>query len=115
MNAAAIRLHPHSDWREEAARDAVALLRDRLANGESHENLLASFLEDDLQECGRALDEVSGWYDEVLRLLADPATRTLAIVDQADDGAVLEELEALLVAVSNLRRRMLKVAARLPR
>lgn len=115
MHANVRRLNPPLDRREAAVGHAVELVRARVADRASHETLLADFLEDDLRECRRALEEVDGWYDELLELLADPGTQAFRLIDHADDPAVLEQVEYLMTCLSNLQKRLRRVAAGTPR
>lgn len=93
-------------------REALKSLRSRMRRANDPDPLHLEFIEDDLREGALALEEVEAFFADVLRLLSSRETRGADMVDLADDTAVLDRLDYLVVVVNNLRRRMLHLASR---
>lgn len=102
-----------SHW--ESFHGAIANLRRRIHGNGASDLVLAELLEDDLRQARIALQAVSGFLDDAVEVLGDPAASAARVVDASDPSAALqacEHLESLLPAV---RRRLGQVALRLTR
>lgn len=93
-------------------REALGRLRARLRRADDPDPLHLEFIEDDLREGSAALEEVEAFFADVLHLLASSDARAADLIDLADDTAVLDRLDYLVVVVNNLRRRLLHLAQR---
>jgi hypothetical protein len=93
-------------------REALSRLRRRMRRADDPDPMHLEFIEDDLREGSHALDEVQAYFADILRLLSSTDTRAADLIDLADDTAVLDQLDYLVVVVNNLRRRVLHLASK---
>ena len=100
-----------TNGREDAIREAMVRLRTQLRRA-SDDPVRVELLEDDLREGLRTVEDVRGFFDDVLALLVNPDTRGRDLVDLADDAQVVNQLDYLVVLVNNLRRRLMQLANR---
>lgn len=96
--------------REDSIREAVLRLRRQMRRA-GDDPVRVDLIEDDLREGLKTVELVHEYFDDVLSMLASPATRGRDLVDLADDPQVLDQLDYLVVVVNNLRKRMLQLAA----
>lgn len=108
----ALEHFPEPRSEDDEVHAAIEHLRGRFFRRRGQDQVLVDFLEDELREGQQAVDAVAAYFDEVLATLRDRETTAAGLIDLADDSAVLDRLEDLEAAVGNLRKRLLKVAAR---
>src|SRR5262245_50835122 len=94
--------------------------RDRLYFSEGTENPalatkyelqnLLLFVDDDLRETARAMENIEGFLVEALHLLEREDLTQAELVALTDDEQVFDELDHLGDTLSNLRCRMVKIA-----
>ena len=103
---------PRPEVGADEIREAFGKLRARMRRAHDPDPLHLEFMEDDLREGGAALEEVEGFFADVLKLVESSEARPADLIDLADDTAVLDRLDYLVVVVNNLRRRLLHLAQR---
>ncbi len=108
----AISLPPAELTDRDAIKDAVQQLRARMRRASDPDPIHLEFLEDDLREGQRTLEGVQNFFDEVVSLLGSPGVRATDLIDLADDPAVLDQVDYLVVVLGNLRRRLMQLATR---
>ena len=96
----------------DAIKEAVGQLKSKMRRASDPDPLHLEFIEDDLREGKRTLEAVQGFFDDVVSLIGSPGVRSADLVDLADDPAVLDQMDYLVVLVGNLRRRLMQVATR---
>lgn len=79
------------------------------ARGAGADATVCDFLEDDVREATEALADIEAYFQESLEALARPTPAVL--LERAADAGVLDRVDDLYVVLSNLRRRMVQVAA----
>ncbi len=77
--------------------------------------VLVDLLEDDLQEGLEALGEVESHFADVLEALREEEPSPLALITVGDEQRVLEQLDALVGVVTQVRRRLSQAAGLLRR
>ena len=106
---------PTTQWeatnREDAIHEAVDRLKGQTRR-QGDDPVRIDLLEDDLREGLRTVEVVREYFDDVLTLLANSGTRARDVVDIADDPQVVDQLDYLVVSVTNLRRRLMQIAKR---
>jgi hypothetical protein len=90
----------------------VEALRRRLG-GSAREHVVLDFLEDDLREARAALSGVASYLANVDAALADPAPSRDRLLSLAIGGGPIESVDDLAQLLSNVRRRLAQVAARM--
>jgi len=98
--------------RQDAIHQAIERLRARMRRTSDPDPMHLEFLEDDLREGMQAVSEIEAFFEDAIALLSSPSTRSVDLVDAADDPSVLERLDYLVVVVSNVRRRLMHLATR---
>jgi hypothetical protein len=95
--------------RSQRSEGAATIASDLLARGV--DPTVCAFLEDDLREAAEALADVDAFFQESLESLSARAPSPRVLTERAEDVAVLERVDHLHNVLSNLRRRLVQVAA----
>jgi hypothetical protein len=90
----------------------VEALRRRLG-GSAREHVVLDFLEDDLREARAALAGVASFVANVDQALSDGAPSRDRLLSLAIGGGPIEKIDDLAQLLSNVRRRLAQVAARM--
>ena len=90
----------------------VEALRRRLG-GSAREHVVLDFLEDDLREARAALAGVASYVANVDAALADGSPSRDRLLSLAMGGGPIEKIDDLAQLLSNVRRRLAQVAARM--
>ncbi len=93
--------------------DPVEELRRRLACGSAREHVVFDFLSDDMREVREALGQIQHYVRGIERALADPRLTQQQLLALALGGGPAEQLDYLGEMLSNTRRRLAQVAARM--
>lgn len=90
--------------------DAAASLSASLAERGVDSNVCA-FLEDDLREAADALADAEAFFQETIDALGASSPSPNVLMERAADAGVLERVDYLHLVLSNMRRRLVQVAA----
>jgi hypothetical protein len=93
--------------------DPVEALRRRLASRSAREHVVLDFLSDDLREVREALGQVQAYVAGIERAMADPRLTQQQLLSLALGGGPTEQLDYLGEMLTNTRRRLAQVAARM--
>jgi hypothetical protein len=110
--AAAPAITVDRDAPADAPEGPVEALRRRLG-GSAREHVVLDFLEDDLREARAALAGVASYVANVDAALSDGAPSRDRLLSLAMGGGPIETIEDLAQLLSNVRRRLAQVAARM--
>ncbi len=95
------------------AGDPVEALRRRLASKTAREHVVLDFLGDDLREAREALSVLQGYLGRIESVLADAEVSQQQLLALALGGGPVEQIDYLAEVLSNVRRRVAQVAARM--
>jgi hypothetical protein len=98
--------------RRDPIREAVDRLAELLPEREDS-RVVMDFLEDDLREGLRAISDVEAHFTDVLDALRAPRPTPVGLLEVSDDLLVLQRLDYLHTAVTQLRRRLCQAAGKL--
>jgi hypothetical protein len=105
-------LPPPESLETDDIKHALHQLRSRMRRANDPDPMHLEFLEDDLREGKRTVESVQDFFEDVVTLLSSPGVRSADLVDLADDSAVLDQVDYLVVVINNLRRRLMQLALR---
>jgi hypothetical protein len=95
------------------AADPVEALRRRLSSKTAREHVVLDFLGDDLREAREALSVLQGYLGRIEAVLADADVSQQQLLSLALGGGPVEQIDYLAEVLSNVRRRVAQVAARM--
>jgi hypothetical protein len=93
--------------------DPVEALRQRLSGRSAREHVVLDFLADDLREVREALGNIQRYVQGIERAVADPRLTPQQLVTLSQGGGPAEQLDYLGEMLTNTRRRLGQVAARM--
>jgi len=93
--------------------DAVEALRRRLSGKTAREHVVLDFLGDDLREARESLSILQGYLGRIEAVLADAEVSQDKLLALALGGGPVEQIDYLAEVLSNVRRRVAQVAARM--
>jgi hypothetical protein len=93
--------------------DPVEALRQRLSGRAAREHVVLDFLADDLREVREALGKVQRYVQGIERAMADPRLTQQQLLSLALGGGPVDQLDYLGEMLTNTRRRLAQVAARM--
>jgi hypothetical protein len=93
--------------------DPVEALRQRLSGRSAREHVVLDFLSDDLREVREALGHIQRYVQGIERAVADPRLTQDQLLSLALGGGPVDQLDYLGEMLTNTRRRLAQVAARM--
>lgn len=90
--------------------DAASSLAERLAE-RGVDATVCAFVEDDLREAAEAMADAEAYFQETLDALGAARPSPRVLMERAADAGVLERVDHLHQVLSNMRRRLVQVAA----